>query len=106
KQSLGGCYHLFFPGFSESNLFDAILETVDRLKDVKGKKSIVVLSSGVDTFSKHTLDQTMKQLRQSDVTIFCIGLGRAFENYAEMNGGMGGIARMNYLQGEWKDTRP
>jgi len=73
-----GLYRLYFPGFSESNLFDAILETVDRLKDVKGKKSIVVLSSGVDTFSKHTLDQTMKQLRQSDVTIFCIGLGRAF----------------------------
>src|SRR5882762_2253685 len=95
-----GLYHLYFPGFSESNLFDAILETVDRLKDVKGKKSIVVLSSGVDTFSKHTLDQTMKQLRQSDVTIFCIGLGRAFQNYAEMNGGMGGMARMNYLQGE------
>src|SRR5689334_4152733 len=34
-----GLYHLYFPGFSESNLFDAILETVDRLKDVKGKKS-------------------------------------------------------------------
>src|SRR5712691_1414601 len=31
-------YHLYFPGFSESNVFDAILETVDRLKDVTGKK--------------------------------------------------------------------
>src|SRR5207249_148394 len=58
------------------------------------------LASGVDTFSKHTLDQTMKQLRQSDVTIFCIGLGRAFQNYADMNGGMGSMARMNYLQAE------
>jgi VWFA-related protein len=95
-----GLYHLYFPGFSESNVFDALLETVDRLKDVKGKKSIVLLASGVDTFSKHTLDQTMKQLRQSDVTIFCIGLGRAFQNYADMNGGMGSIGRMNYLQAE------
>ena len=95
-----GLYHLYFPGFSESNLFDAILETVDRLKDVKGKKSIVVLASGVDTFSKHTLDQTMKQLRQSDVTIFCIGLGRAFQNYADMNGGMGSTRRLDYLQAE------
>jgi VWFA-related protein len=97
---LQGIYHLYFPGFSESNVFDALLETVDRLKDVKGKKSIVLLASGVDTFSKHTLDQTMKQLRQSDVTIFCIGLGRAFQNFADMNGGMGSIARMNYLQAE------
>src|SRR5467141_5454094 len=95
-----GLYRLYFPGFSESNVFDAILETVDRLKDVQGKKSIVVLASGVDTFSKHTLDQTMKQLRQSDVTIFCIGLGRSFQNYADTNGGMGSMARMNYLQAE------
>jgi VWFA-related protein len=95
-----GLYRLYFPGFSESNVFDAILETVDRLKDVQGKKSIVVLASGVDTFSKHTLDQTMKQLRQSDVTIFCIGLGKAFQNYADMNGGMGGTRRMDYLQAE------
>jgi VWFA-related protein len=95
-----GLYHLYFPGFSESNVFDAILETVDRLKDVKGKKSIVLLASGVDTFSKHTLDQTMKQLRQSDVTIFCIGLSRAYQNFADMNGGMRGTARMDYLQAE------
>src|SRR5436190_6936729 len=95
-----GLYHLYFPGFSESNVFDAILDTVDRLKDVKGKKSVVVLASGVDTFSKHTLDQTMKQLRQSDVTIFCVGLGRAYQNFVDMNGGMGSMARMNYLQAE------
>jgi VWFA-related protein len=95
-----GLYRLYFPGFSESNVFDALLETVDRLKDVQGKKSIVLLASGVDTFSKHTLDQTMKQLRQSDVTIFCIGLGKAFQNYADSSGQMGSIARMNYLQAE------
>jgi VWFA-related protein len=95
-----GLNHLYFPGFSESNVFDALLETVDRLKDVKGKKSIVLLASGVDTFSKHTLDQTMKQLRQSDVTIFCVGLGRAYQNYADMQGGMGSMAHMNYLQAE------
>jgi len=73
-------YRLYFPGFRESNVFDAILDTVDRLKDVKGKKSILVLASGIDTFSKHTLDQTMKQLRQSDVTIFCVGVAKPLVN--------------------------
>jgi VWFA-related protein len=100
NELMQGVNHLFYPGFSESNLFDAVLDTVDRLKDVKGKKSIVVLASGVDTFSKHTLDQTMKLLRQTDVTIFCFGLGRAYQNFTDMRGGMGSIARMNYLQGE------
>jgi VWFA-related protein len=44
----------------------------------------------------------MKQLRQSDVTIFCVGLGQVFQNAADMNrvGGMGSIQRMNYLQAE------
>ncbi len=91
-------YHLYFPGFSESNVFDAILETVDRLKDVSGKKSIILLASGVDTFSKHTLDQTMKQLRGSDVTIFCVGLGKTWTNYLESHGYRG--SNLNYLQAE------
>jgi VWFA-related protein len=90
--------HLYFPGFSESNVFDAILETNERLKDVKGKKSILLLASGVDTFSKHTLDQTMKQLRQSDVTIFAVGLDKTFTNYLDLHGSRG--AHMDYLQAE------
>jgi VWFA-related protein len=91
-------YHLYFPGFSESNVFDAILETVDRLKDVKGKKAIVLLATGVDTFSKHTLDQTMKLLRQTDTTIFAVGLDRPYINFIESHGARG--SHMNYLQGE------
>jgi VWFA-related protein len=91
-------YHLFFPGFSESNIFDAILETNERLKDVKGKKSILVLATGVDTFSKHTLDQTLKQLRQSDVAIFAVGLDKPFNNMRELRGAPG--PSMTYLQAE------
>jgi VWFA-related protein len=91
-------YHLYFPGFSESNVFDAVLDTVDRLKDVKGKKSILLLATGVDTFSKHTLDQTMKELRQSDVTIFCVGLDRPFNNWIDSQGYNG--SHINSLQGE------
>ncbi len=91
-------YHLYFPGFSESNVFDAILETNERLKDVKGKKSILLLASGVDTFSRHTLDQTIKQLRGSDVAIFCVGLGKTWTNFLETRGYRG--SNLNYLQAE------
>jgi VWFA-related protein len=91
-------YHLYFPGFSESNVFDAVLKTIDDMKDVKGKKSILLLATGVDTFSKHTLDQTMKQLRQSDVTIFCVGLDKPYLNFLESHGSLN--PHMSYLQGE------
>jgi len=93
-------YHLYYPGFSESNLFDALLDTNERLKDVKGKKSILVLASGVDTFSKHTLDQTMKQLRGTDTTIFVVGLDKPLSNYLELHRALGTFTRMDFLQAE------
>ena len=64
---------LFFPDFREANLFDALLETMDELRDVKGKKSILLLASGFDTFSKHTLDQTLKRVKESDVPVYSVG---------------------------------
>src|ERR1700722_7744961 len=91
-------YHLYFPGFSESNVFDALLDTTERMADVKGKKAILLLATGVDTFSKHTLDQTMKQLRQSDSTIFCVGLDKPYTNFLDSHGSQS--AHMNFLQGE------
>lgn len=63
---------LFIPGFSEANEFDALVETLDRLKDVQGKKAILLVSTGFDTFSKHTLDQTYDALKQTNVTVFCV----------------------------------
>lgn len=97
EQSL---YSLYFPGFSESNVFDAVLDTVDRLKDVKGKKSILLMASGIDTFSKHTLDQTLKGLRGTDVTIFAIGVDKPISNYLELHGQLGGMRELNFLQAE------
>lgn len=93
-------YSLYFPGFSESNVFDALLDTVDRLKDVKGKKSVLVLASGIDTFSRHTLDETLKGLRGTDVTIFSIGVDKPISNWLELQGRLGGMRQLNFLQAE------
>ncbi|HKM79579.1 MAG TPA: VWA domain-containing protein [Candidatus Acidoferrum sp.] len=97
---LAAINHLYFPGFSESNIFDALLDTVDRLKDVKGKKSVLVLATGVDTFSKHTLDQTIKQLRGTDVTIFSVGVDQPITLYLESHRALGSMGHMTYLQAE------
>jgi VWFA-related protein len=92
--------HMIFPGFSEANLFDAVNETLDRLQDVKGKKSILLLASGFDTFSKHTLDDTLKRLRQTDVTIFSIGTSRELMEWLDMHGYASGTQRIGYYQAE------
>jgi VWFA-related protein len=95
-----GISSLFYPPFSESNLFDAISDVLDRTKDVKGKKAVLVLASGIDTFSKITLDQAMKRIRETDATIFTIGVGAQLFMSAETRGGGGFGENLNYLQAE------
>jgi VWFA-related protein len=73
-----GLYTMVFPPFSESNIFDAVSDVLDRIKDVKGKKAVLVLASGIDTFSRMTLDQTLKRIRETDATIFTIGVAEQF----------------------------
>lgn len=63
-----------FPDFSEENLFDALTDTADRMSKIQGRKSILILTSGVDTFSKITYDQARRKLQDSGVPIYSIGL--------------------------------
>ena len=89
--------HLFYPDFHEATLFDSLLDTLSRLQDVKGKKAILLLATGFDTFSKHTLDQTYKQLKQTDVTIFCVGTAEQALVRANADIGVGYLQAKNEL---------
>ena len=95
---------MVFPGFTEAVLYDAVYETLEQLKDVKGKKSILVLGTGLDTFSKKSLDDVLKRLRETDVTIFTVIAGADIVLRAEargaFNGTWGFVDRMNWLQAE------
>ncbi len=91
---------MYFPGFSESNMFDAVIDVTERLEDVKGKKAILLMGSGLDTFSRKTLDDALKQLKQTDVTIFAVGVARDFWEYYDNRGLMSGQTRMSFLQAE------
>lgn len=87
---------LGFPSFHEADLFDAVYETLDQLRDVRGKKSILVLATGYDTFSKHTLDQILTRLKESDVAIFCVGMGEEID-LSPSGGGVGYAQAQNQL---------
>ena len=64
------------PGFSETNVFDALYEGLDRLSRIEGRKYIILIASGNDTFSKLTLDKILKKVKASqDITIFTISTG-------------------------------
>ena len=101
NEILQGLSTLYFPPFHESNLFDAVADVLDRIKDVKGKKAVLVLASGMDTFSRLTLDKCMQRIRETDATIYTVGVGEQLFIWAEaqMNGGGFG-QQLNYLQAE------
>lgn len=111
KAVYGALNQLRIPGFSETNLFDAVYDTLDRLDRVEGKKYIILVTTGVDTFSKLTLDKILKKIKDTkDVTIFPISVGFMFREMCEANPGnpwcrnghgMGiPVGQMDYLQGD------
>lgn len=81
------------PQFSEANLFDAIVQTLDKLDSVKGRKSILLLSTGVNSFSESTFDEVRARLRESDAVLFCVGLAEG--EYVRSGG-----SDVTYLQGK------
>jgi VWFA-related protein len=93
---------LIIPGFSETNLFDALYETLDRVSRIPGRKYIILISSGRDTFSKLTLDKILARVKASqNVTIFTIGTGALLNEVSGGGGGLGsGIRELDYLQAQ------
>ena len=79
--------HLRIPGFSETNLFDALYDTLDRLERVQGRKYVILMSTGCDSFSKLNYDQVLKKVKGTrDITIYAISVGQAIRLYAESRG--------------------
>jgi VWFA-related protein len=86
--------------FSESNMYDALVDTVNRMQEIEGRKSIVLIASGMDTFSKLTFDKTRKALQEGGVPIYAIGILQAMREWMDARGYMGPIARMDFLQAD------
>ncbi len=85
---------LTIPTFSDTDLFDALYETLDRTSRIEGRKYIVLIGSGRDTFSKLTLDKILAKVKATqNVTIFAISTGA-------LGNELGGGGNLNYLQAQ------
>jgi VWFA-related protein len=103
----GALNQLRIPGFSETNLYDALYDTLDRLDRVEGHKYVILISTGYDSFSKLNLDQITKKIKNThDVTIFPVSIGWIVRTMYEARGrtaphGMGiPVSEMDYLQAD------
>jgi VWFA-related protein len=93
---------LWIPGFHETNMFDALYESEDRLSRIEGRKYIILIASGRDTFSKLTLDKILQKVKATpDITIFTVSTGGAMRAMTEGRGGMNSQMRdLDYLQAD------
>ena len=94
---------LMIPGFSERNLFDALYEAEDRLSRIEGRKYIILIASGRDTFSKITLDKIYQKVKNTrDITIFTVSTGGALRAMTEgtSNSWTAQMRDIDYLQAD------
>ena len=116
------------PAFRETNLFDAlkltlaggradsvVLENSEKrwqeyagMKDIQGRrKAVLLISSGIDTFSKINYDEARKIAQNAGVPVYIVGTGNLFlKKYDHQMGaedGLGGATepgRMTFLQAQ------
>ena len=91
---------LRIPGFSESNVFDALTDMASRMEGIEGRKAILLMGTGLDTFSKITFDKARRNLQESGVPIYTISLLQVARMLAESYGAMGPIQNMDFLQAD------
>jgi VWFA-related protein len=105
----GAINSMRIPTFAETNLFDALYDTLDRIDRLEGHKYIILITTGIDTFSKLNLDQITKKVKAThDVTIFPVSIGWYLRTYCETHNCTGishgmasyGMSNIDYLQAD------
>ncbi len=88
---------LVLPTFRETNEFDALYDTLDRLSRIDGRKYVILISSGRDSMSRLTLDQMMAKIKATpNVTLFTISTGGLLREMRSTRG----ASQINYLQAD------
>ena len=100
KAAYAAMQRLRFPSYSEANLYDTLDEVLTRLNDVPGKKGIVLISTGIDTFSKLTYGKILKKVRYSEVPIYPVGMMQVMRMRRDSRGHMSPIDNMTFLQSD------
>ncbi len=89
-------YSLGTPEVSETNLYDAVIFMLDQMRAVTGRKALVLISSGIDTFSKATYQDAVKAAAESDSPIYVISLARSLRDTVELHDLSASVGRIDW----------
>ena len=85
------------PHFSETNFYDAAVQVLDRLRTIPGRKALVLLTTGIDTFSHRTFDDVIRSAETANTPVYCLGLGdMARQSVIDIT--RGPLARVNWIE--------
>ena len=92
-----------YPEFSEVNLYDALAFTLNNMKDIQGRKAILLVATGCDTFSKLTYSDILKIVKATDTVVYPVSIYEfltvRYGDYVPCGPGMGGFgASLNPAQ--------
>jgi len=86
------------PTWGEIDTYDAVYEMLDKMGKLPGRRILIVVSCGLDTFSEHNLDEVRKKAESENVTIFVAGLGSLFRGSYDPY--LNSATRMSFLQAQ------
>lgn len=86
------------PKWSEVSTYDAVYEMLDKMSHLKGRRVLILIGSGLNTLSKHTLDDVRKEIRSTNVTIYGIGAGSLLRGKYERH--LSSSGRTSLMQAE------
>lgn len=89
---------LGWPTWNEIDTYDAVYDMLDKMGRLPGRRILIVVGCGVDTFSEQSLDQVKEKAESENVTIFVAGLGSLFRGRYDAY--MGSSARMGLMQAQ------
>jgi Ca-activated chloride channel homolog len=88
------------PSVSEANSYDALVAILGHMREVDGRKALILLSSGVDTFSKAPFDEALKVAAISNTPVYAISLGEMLQRAADVFGTSAPSARIDWKRAE------
>jgi Ca-activated chloride channel homolog len=61
-------------GFSEAKLYDALVDVLHRTAPLPGRKAVLLISTGLDTFSHTSFEDLLAEAQRSTMPVYCYGL--------------------------------
>lgn len=77
--------------FGTTGLYDSVVRAIELTQPAKGRRALVLLSDGVDRYSRTTAESALEQARRSDVIVYPVAVAASpssfFERLAALTGG-------------------